>query len=107
LDYGPELELLKAQLVDSNEQFKRAVAHLKEQERDVIDYYASDLVNMAVYIVNAWLLLQGARVLPRKKAIADVYIAEHLPMIHQAAEAIQIASTTPLAAREAILARPF
>jgi hypothetical protein len=106
-DYGPELAALKAKLVDSNEQFKRATDHLKEQERDVIDYYASDLADMAVYTVNSWLLLQDARTSARKKAIAEVYIAEHLPMIHQAVEAIQVANTTPLAAREAILTAPF
>jgi alkylation response protein AidB-like acyl-CoA dehydrogenase len=102
-EYGPELEALKAQLVDSNEQLKRATDHLKEQERDIIDYYASDLADMAVYTVNSWLLLQDARTSARKKAIAEVYIAEHLPMIHQAAEAIQVANATPLEVREAIL----
>jgi hypothetical protein len=101
--YGPELESLKAQLVDSNEQFKRATDHLKEQDRDVIDYYASDLADMAVYIVNSWLLLQDARTSARKKAIAEVYVAEHLSMIHQAAEAIQTANATPFEVREAIL----
>jgi len=106
-EYGPKLESLKAKLVDSNEQLKRATDHLKEQERDVIDYYASDLADMAVYTVNSWLLLQDARTSARKKAIAEVYIAEHLPMIHQAVEAIQTANTTPLEAREAILAPTF
>jgi len=103
LEYGPELETLRAQLADSNAQLKQSADHLKEQERDVIDYYASDMVDMAVYTINSWLLLQDARTSERKKAIAEVYIAEHLPMIHQAAEAIQIANAAPLEAREAIL----
>jgi hypothetical protein len=69
----------------------------------MIDYYASDLADMAVYTVNSWLLLQDARTSERKKAIAEVYIAEHLPMIHQAAESIQVANATPLEVRDAIL----
>ncbi len=107
LEYGPELEPLRAQLAEANEQFKQATDQLKAQERNVVDYYASDLADMAVYIINSWLLLQDARVSGRKKAVAEVYIAERLPMIHQAAEAIQNANATPLAARDAILVAPF
>jgi hypothetical protein len=106
-EYGPELESLKTQLLDTNEQFKRATDHLKEHDRDIVDYYASDLADMAIYTVNSWLLLQDARESERKKAIAEVYIADHLPMIHQAVEAIQSANATPLEAREAILAASF
>jgi alkylation response protein AidB-like acyl-CoA dehydrogenase len=107
LDYGPELTPLKAQLQEANEQFKRATDHLKENEREMIDYYAADLADMAVYVVNCWLMLQDARLSNRKKAIAKVYIADYLPQIHRAAEAIQVADVTPLEAREAILTSPF
>jgi alkylation response protein AidB-like acyl-CoA dehydrogenase len=107
LDYGPELTPLKAQLQEANEQFKRATDHLKENEREMIDYYAADLADMAVYVVNCWLMLQDARLSNRKKAMAKVYIADYLPQIHRAAEAIQVADVTPLEAREAILTSPF
>jgi alkylation response protein AidB-like acyl-CoA dehydrogenase len=106
LDYGPELEPLKAQLKEANEQFKRATDHLKEHERDVIDYYAADLADMGIYILNSWLLLKDARTSERKKAIAQVYIADHLPQIHRMVEIIQTADAMPLEAREAILASP-
>jgi alkylation response protein AidB-like acyl-CoA dehydrogenase len=107
LDYGPELESLKSQLQAANELFKRATDHLKENERDVIDYYASDLADMSIYILNSWLLLQDARTSERKKAIAEVYIADHLPQIHRTVETIQAADATPLEARKAILAASF
>jgi hypothetical protein len=107
LDYGPELAPLKAQLVEANDLFKRATDHLKEQEREVIDYYAADLTDMAVYLVNCWLLLQDARLSERKRAIAQVYLAEHLPQVHRVGEAIHAADATPLEVRAAILAEPF
>jgi predicted nucleotidyltransferase len=87
--------------------FKRATDHLKQNDRDVIDYYAADLADMSIYILNSWLLLQDARLSERKKAIAEVYIADHLLQIHRAVEAIQTADTTPLEAREAILVASF
>jgi alkylation response protein AidB-like acyl-CoA dehydrogenase len=107
LDYGPELESLKSQLADANEQFKRATDHLKENEREVVDYYAADLADMAVYVLNSWLMLQDARQSERKKAMAEVYIEDHLPKIHRAAEAIQTANVTPLEARDLVLTSPF
>lgn len=107
LDYGPELASLQGKLVEANELFKRATDHLKEQEREVIDYYAADLTDMAVYIVNSWLLLQDARLSERKLAIARVYLAEHLPQVHRAGEAIHTADATPLEVRGAVLAEPF
>jgi alkylation response protein AidB-like acyl-CoA dehydrogenase len=106
-EYGPELAPLKAQLVEVTGLFKRATDSLKGKERDIIDYFASDLVNMAAYIVNAWLLLQDAEVSERKHNLARVYIAEHLPGIHSAGQAILCADSTPLEARGSILADPF
>ncbi|MBN1995218.1 MAG: acyl-CoA dehydrogenase family protein [Anaerolineae bacterium] len=106
-EYGPELASLKAQLLDANEQFKRATDHLKEHDREVVDYYASDLADMGIYLINSWLLLQDARSLERKKAMAQVYIAEHLPQIHRLVETIQAANAMPLAVREILLAQPF
>jgi len=107
LDYGPELEALRSQLQEANEQFKRATDHLREYERDVIDYFAAELADMAVYVVNAWLMLQDARLSERKKAMAKVYIYEVLPKIHRSAEAIQVADATPLDARGLVLASQF
>lgn len=106
-DYGPELAPVHAQLVEATNRFKQATDALKEKERDVIDYFASNLVDMAAYIVNGWLLLQDARVSERKRNLAQVYITEYLPRIHAAAQAVLCADSTPLQVRGVILADPF
>ncbi len=106
-DYSLALEPLRGQLMEANTLLKKSTAYLKAQEREVIDFYAADLTDMAVYIVNAWLLLQDARLSERKQAVARVYLAEHLPQVHRAAAAIHAADDTPLAAREAIFTASF
>ena len=55
-----ELEPLRDQLIEANALFMRTTDALKEKEREVIDYYAVDLVEMAAYLCNSWLLLQDA-----------------------------------------------
>ncbi len=107
LDYGPELASLKAQLTEATNLFKQATLHLKDNSREVIDYYAADLADMSVYVINGWLMLQDARLSTRKKEMARVYIAEHLPKLYRANQAILTADTTPLEAREAVLLGPF
>lgn len=107
LDYGPELAPPKTQLDEATAVFKQATDRLKDYEREIIDYYAADLVDMAVYVVNSWLLLQDARLSERKKSIARVYLAEHLPRVHSTSAAINAADDTPLQVRETVLATPF
>jgi hypothetical protein len=106
-DYGPELAAAKSQLVEVTGLFKRATDLLKEKERDMIDYYASNLVDMAAYIVNSWLLLQDAQASERKRNLAQVYLAEHLPHIQAAGQAILSADAMPLQARNSILSAAF
>ncbi len=107
LDYGPELDSLKAQVEKATELFKQCTDRLKDNNSDVIDYYASDLVDMAVYVTNSWLMLQDARLSDRKQAMARVYIAEHLPQIHRAGAIIHASDSTPLEVRDTVLAAPF
>ncbi|MBN1309980.1 MAG: acyl-CoA dehydrogenase family protein [Anaerolineae bacterium] len=103
IDYGAELAPLKEQLVGATEQLRQSIDHLKGQEHEIIDYYASDLVNMAAYIVNGWLMLQDATRSERKRNVAQVYLAEHLPQVNSAHAVILAADTTPLEAQEAVL----
>lgn len=102
-DYPPELEPVKAQLVEATSLLRQVGDALKAREREVIDYYASDLVDMAVYLVNAWLMLLDGNSGQRKIDLARVYAAEHLPHIHSAAQAILSADTIPLQARNTVL----
>ena len=106
-DYGADLAPLKAQLVEATELLHQAGDALKQQERPVIDYFASDLMNMAVIIFNAWLLLQDASASARRSDLARTYAAEHLPRLHSAGQSILRADTAPLAARSTLLAAEF
>jgi hypothetical protein len=106
-DYGPDLAPLKSQVEEATALFSRCADHLRECDRDVVDYYASDLTDMGVYSINSWLMLQHARTSDRKRAMAHVYITEHLPKMRSAAAAIQAADPTPLQVRDEILASPF
>jgi hypothetical protein len=58
---------------------------------------------MAVYIVNSWLMLRDATLSERKRDLAQVYLAEHLPQVRSAHAVIMAADETPLAARETVL----
>ncbi len=103
-DVPEALEPVKVQLVEATKLLHQAGDALKAKERDVIDYYAADLVDMAVYLVNAWLLLMDGKAGQRKTDLARVYAAEHLPHIHSAAQAILSANVAPLQARNTVLA---
>ncbi len=107
IDYGSELESLKTQLVVATDLFQQSSDILKSKDQEIIDYYASDLVDMAAYIVNSWLLLQDAVVSKRKAALAQVYINEHLPKVYQAGDTILKADDMPLKLRETVLADQF
>jgi alkylation response protein AidB-like acyl-CoA dehydrogenase len=107
-EYSAELATLKGQVEEATALLNRCIDHLRDRgEREVIDYYASDLADMAAQVVNCWLMLQDARLMDRKREMARVYIAESLPRIRGAATAIQAADLAPIEARETILAGPF
>jgi alkylation response protein AidB-like acyl-CoA dehydrogenase len=101
-EYGDELSDLKGRLSVETVQFKQATDILKEKEREVIDYYASDLADMAVYLVNSWLILQDGRVSDRKRDLARMYINEHLAQVQSARQAILRAGDEPLPMRSSI-----
>jgi hypothetical protein len=107
LDYGAELAPLKVQVVEATVLLNQSAAHLKECPTEVIDYYACDVVDIAVPVINSWLLLQQARQDPNKQSIAQVYIEEHLRKIQNGVAAIRSANAAPLRNRDAILASPF
>ncbi len=106
-EYGADLAPLKDQVVEATALMNRCADHLKECPTDVVDYYASDMVDIAVQVCNSWLLLQHARADDKKRAIAQAYIGAHLPQVHGAVRAIQAADTSPLKNRDVILASTF
>jgi alkylation response protein AidB-like acyl-CoA dehydrogenase len=108
LDYGAELAPLKSQMNEATALFNRCIDHMKEQEDSaMIEYYAVDLVDIAAYVVNGWLVLQDARLAGRKREMARVYIAETLPKIRGRVAVLQAVDPAPLQARDIILAESF
>ncbi len=108
LDYGAELAALKGQMEEATALFNRCIDHLKEQnDRAVIDYYAVDLMDVAVYVVNGWLVLRDARLAVRKREMARLYMAEILPQIRGKVAALQTIDPALLQARDVVLATPF
>jgi 3-(methylthio)propanoyl-CoA dehydrogenase len=106
-NYGPALASLCLQLSQANQAFSEATDCLKGKEKEQIDYYAVDLVDMAAYLVSSWLLLQDATVSERKHDLARTYIAAHLPQIQAAAAAVQAGDAAPLEVRPTVLAAEF
>jgi hypothetical protein len=106
-DYGVELEPLKSQVIEATALFNRSADHLKECPSEIIDYYASDVVDMATQVINSWLLLQHARTDAHKHSIAQVYIGDYLPRLRGLVAAVQAADASPLKNRDAILASQF
>jgi alkylation response protein AidB-like acyl-CoA dehydrogenase len=116
-DYGRELDDLKTQVEEATVLFKRCTDHLKEEDRVMIDYYASDLTDLAAYVLNSWLVLQDAAseaatsddvvASGRKHDLARVYLAETMPLIHSKVAVLKAINPAPVEARETILAEPF
>ena len=107
-DYGPDLAGLKSQVEEATAVFYRSIDHMKEQhDRALIDYYAVDLADMAVYVLTFWLTLQQARSTERKRELARVYISETLPRFHGRLAMLQASDPAPLQARDSILAEPY
>jgi hypothetical protein len=104
-DYGPELAGLKGKLEEATELFNRSIDHMREQDdRALIDYYAVDLVEMAVGVLTGWLALRDAPSAERKRELARVYIGETLPKFRGRMAAIQASDPAPLQARDLVLA---
>jgi alkylation response protein AidB-like acyl-CoA dehydrogenase len=84
--------------------FQTAVDALKAQpERDKVDYYACDLVDCAVWLVNSWLLLRDTNLLESKKSVARAYIASIAPRLRASAEVVVGANAVPLLAIPVLL----
>ena len=104
-DYGEQLEDLKTKVEEATALFNRSIDHLKEEEVSAhIDYYASDLSDMALYVINSWLILQAAQESEWKQAVARFYIGESIPKIRGKVAALQAIDPTPIEAKDTILA---
>ena len=107
LDYGKELKGLRDKVEETTALLNRSIDHLKEQDRAVIDYYAADLADVAVGVINSWLVLKDARDSERKRDLARVFVADVLPRIRGRVAALQAADLAPMEAKESLLAESF
>jgi alkylation response protein AidB-like acyl-CoA dehydrogenase len=98
-EVDPALEAEKNALKEATALYQKAVDHLKEQERDIIDFYAGNLVDMAVWITCSWLVLRDTGILPRKKDLARAYLADVLPKVRVTGATVLESSTAALEAK--------
>jgi alkylation response protein AidB-like acyl-CoA dehydrogenase len=105
-DYGPELDGLKRQVEETTALLNRTIDHMKEaaDDRALIDYYASDLSDLALDVITSWLALRDARVSERKQELARVYIGETLPKARGRITMLQALEPAPVQSRETVLA---
>jgi hypothetical protein len=104
--YDDSLKDLKSKLEEATALLNRSIDHLKEEEvRTHIEYYASDLSDLALLVINSWLLLQAAQESEWKQAVARFYIGECMPKIKGKVAVLQAIDPTPLEARDVILAQ--
>jgi alkylation response protein AidB-like acyl-CoA dehydrogenase len=97
--YPADMAAEKAILVELTATYQKAVDALKAQpDRDRVDYYACDLVDCAVWLVNSWLLVRDTNVLEAKKPVARAYVASIAPRLRASAEVVVGANAVPLEA---------
>jgi hypothetical protein len=102
--YPADMAAEKAILVELTATYQKAVDALKAQpDRDRVDYYACDLVDCAVWLVNSWLLVRDTNVLEAKKPVARAYVASISPRLRASAEIVVASNPVPLEAISALL----
>jgi hypothetical protein len=103
-EYPADMATEKALLTELTGLFGEAVGGLKAlPERDRVDYYAVDLVEMAIWIVGGWLLLRDTNVAEHKKPVARTYVASLAPKVRGAAEVVLTSNPVPLEAIPVLL----
>ena len=105
LEYGDALIEQVAQMEEATASLSRCIDSLRGQnDRALIDFYAEDLTEMAVYVLNCWLMLKDARISDEKRQLARFYIAETLPRIRAKEASLQAIDPALLQTRELLLA---
>ncbi|MEI8334562.1 MAG: acyl-CoA dehydrogenase family protein [Chloroflexota bacterium] len=104
-EYPADMAAEQALLTELTGLFGRATSALKAvPERNRVDYYAVDLVEMAIWVVNGWLLLRDTTVAEHKKPVARAYVASVAPRVRAAAEIVLASDPVPLEAIPILLA---
>jgi alkylation response protein AidB-like acyl-CoA dehydrogenase len=103
-EYSADVATEKAILDELTGLFVKSVDALKAMpERDRVDYYACDLVEMAIWLASAWLLLRDTNVAEGKKPVVRAYVASIAPKVRAAGEIVTASNPVPLEAIPALL----
>ena len=103
-EYPADVATEKEILTDLTALFRSSVDALKAlPDRDRVDYYACDLVEMAIWLLTGWLLLRDTNVVEGKKPVARAHIAAIAPKIRAAGGIVIAANPVPLEAIPALL----
>jgi alkylation response protein AidB-like acyl-CoA dehydrogenase len=103
-EYPADMAAQKAELVELTTLFRKATDAMKAQEdRDKVDYYACDLVDLAIWLTCSWLVLRDTAAAEAKKPVARTYIAAVAPKMRAAAEMVIGADPAPLEAAPVLL----
>jgi alkylation response protein AidB-like acyl-CoA dehydrogenase len=104
-EHPADMAAEKALLVELTRRLGEAIDALKAQpERERVDYYAVDLVEAAVQVVNGWLLLRDTTVAEHKKPVARAYVASAAPKVRSATDVVIGANPVPLEVIPVLLA---
>ncbi len=98
-EYPADMATERAILSELTGLLDQATGALKAlPERDRVDYYAVDLVEMAIWVAGGWLMLRDTSAAEDKKPIARAYVASVAPKVRAAAEVLLASSPVPLEA---------
>jgi hypothetical protein len=104
-EYPADMADEKAVMTELTGLFGRAVDALKAvPERERVDYYAVDLVEMAIWVVGGWLMLRDTNAAEDKRPIARAYVASITPKVRAAAAVVTASNPVPLDAIGVLLA---
>jgi 3-(methylthio)propanoyl-CoA dehydrogenase len=101
---GAGLEAARGSLAETVALFKECCDKLHGSERDVVDYFGADLMDMATAVVCSSLLIRDSAHSERKVDMAKAYAAEHLPQAIASGRAILAGDMTAILSKESILA---
>jgi hypothetical protein len=103
-EYPEDVSAEKAILSELTALLGQATDALKATpERERVDYYAVDLVEMAIWVVGGWLMLRDTNAAEDKKPIARAYVASITPKARAAAEVVLASNPVPLASIAVLL----
>jgi 3-(methylthio)propanoyl-CoA dehydrogenase len=101
---GAGLEATRGSLAETVALFRECCDKLHSAEREIVDYFGADLMDMAAAVVGTSLLVRDSAHSGRKVDLAKAYAAEHLPRAMASGRAILAGDMTAILSKEIILA---